>query len=317
MANVFVYLGYVAVLALLFFRFAFYENKKRARNLLLLISFVVIGAAIFAIQGVSQGSIVMLVLGILIFNGMLVSYGSRMSFLYLIVGAFYLYAVVMLVHVGYRVLAQAMLIGTLNEISMLKSFKERIGNSRLERRRDVIQIIFGLLIIFAYYYFPAYVASYSIILTIVIGIALIDYAKVYHDAQISRLIYSLERRNTALGHGALWLAAGALVAISFLNAPSIVIVFSAIFIADALATIVGVSVRTVKLPWNSHKSLGGTLVYFATVAIISYPIASVYAIPVAILAALVESIDWRIDDNIAVSFILTAAILIAKTLVTG
>ncbi len=304
--------AYFVVALLLFNRFAIDRQRNRLKDAFVLCGFVLLGIAVFAVEGLSLHMILQLVLGILIFNGMLISYGSRISLVYIALGVLFVLASLGL---GYRLIAQAMLIGAMDEVAMMRGLRgERNGSKMLEARRDVLQLSAGAFFILLFYLVRADISGMVLILTILLGVILINYARLYRRNGLSRLIYSLERKKTTLGNGALWLAMGSLVAASFLNPPSMIIIFAAMFIGDSLATIIGMAVRSPRLPYNRSKSIGGTFAYFLSTSLIAFPVVGPVSFLVGLVAAVIESIPWGLDDNFAVSFIITAAILVGKAL---
>lgn len=305
-------LTYALIAILLYHRFVIGKRSKRTKDVAILACFVLLGIVIFALEGLPAFIILQLTLGVLIFNGTLISYGSRITIIYILLGILFIAASIGL---GYRLIAQAMLIGALDEVAMMKSLKESFGNDKkVETNRDILQLCAGAFFILLFYFVNQQTSGTVLILSIFAGIILINCARLYKRNWISRIIYSLERRNTALGHGALWLAMGSLVAASFLNAPSIIIIFAAMFIGDSVATIVGVSTDTPRLPYNKKKSIGGSAAYFLSTALIAYPVVGPISFLVGFVAAGIESIPWKLDDNFVVSFIITAAILVGKML---
>jgi len=103
-------------------------------------------------------------------------------------------------------------------------------------------------------------------------------------------------------------------------------------VGDGLATLVGTRARGPRLPWNADKSWAGTLAFaiggsaagvllawWTRPAIVPEPAMSfVIAAPIvaAIIAALVESLAVRLDDNLSVPAI-AALVLWGASLMTG
>ena len=87
-----------------------------------------------------------------------------------------------------------------------------------------------------------------------------------------------------------------------------------LYFADAVATIVGLSIRQPRLPYNKGKSVAGTLGFFAC-ASLGYFFIGPYAIAFAAVLAIVESLPLgnKLDDNIilSIAFILLSYIFIA------
>lgn len=300
-------IAYVIMITLYVYRFIVTNDKRRWQNLTLFTAFMALGVVLFVLEGASGMALVQLILGMLIFNGMIPTYGTDINFVYIAFGVGY----ILLSYVmGLPLIAQAMLFGMLSEVIMMKSVKERHGNTTVEIKRDTFQILAGFFFIAVFYFLQAATADVVVLSTIMLGVFFLNYAKTMRRKRFSDFIYRLERRNTSLGHGALWLAMGTLIAISFLSKPYIMVVFAAVFISDSMATIIGVTYKSKKLPYNKSKSVAGSFVYFMTAFVISYPFIGWVALPIAIVAALVESMPWKLDDNFSVSLVLVALLLV-------
>ena len=107
---------------------------------------------------------------------------------------------------------------------------------------------------------------------------------------------------------------GTLVAASFLTGNYVIAVFSAIFIADSFSTLVGINLKTPRLPYNKKKSIGGTFAYFISVLLISYFFIGPISFAVALLAAFAESQPLHLDDNFDVAVVMVAFFIIAAHL---
>lgn len=148
-------------------------------------------------------------------------------------------------------------------------------------------------------------------LVLIIGLLLVDMAFLKRRiGPLGWLIERFERGDIRFpGWGSACYATGVLLAASFLTdinaiAASIII----LGIGDGFSTLVGVRGKT-KLPHNSKKTLEGSIAFFAA-SLIGYFFVGNMIIPVAILAAVVESIDFGIDDNIAIPVATTIAFLV-------
>lgn len=99
---------------------------------------------------------------------------------------------------------------------------------------------------------------------------------------------------------------------------------------DGSATLAGLLVRGRRLPWNNAKSWAGlsafllcaiplaTLVYWGeSRPHVALPIALACAVPTAIVAALVESLPTRINDNLRVGITSGLTILLMHSLFVG
>ncbi len=291
------------------------RNEVRAlKSALALVALLLAGSILVMYQSASYHVLAAFIVGMFIFNSMVSSYGSKSNFLYLVLAVLY---IALFLWIGTRIIAEAILFGMLNEIAIMEVVKERhMNNKKVEFNRDIVQIIGGVILMAAFLFLGMTTADVFLFSIIIAGVFLVNTAKIYPSSSLSRVVYSLERRNTSLGLGALWLALGSLVAVSVLGRWYIIVVFAAIFIGDSAATLFGMKYRTTPLPWNKGKSVGGTAVYAAATLLISYPILGTYSILVAAVAALVESAPWGFDDNFTVSIVL-AVMLISIRLYAG
>ncbi len=109
-----------------------------------------------------------------------------------------------------------------------------------------------------------------------------------------------------------------LIIASLFFAPEIVVASWAVLaFGDGSATLAGSAIKSRQLWWNSNKSIVGFCVFIVAATIVSgaavawYTPHSIFsaikiAAQVALIAAMVESLPWKIDDNIAVG--ITAAV---------
>ena len=178
---------------------------------------------------------------------------------------------------------------------------QKNGRRKLEIRRDVVQIVLGIIVIAV---FLAAGRIYGILA--VAGLALLGYlfnsASMQAENAVGRFARSFERERAVRGEGALFMAAGSMLILG-LVAPVNYALFglSAIFFADSAATIIGVVAGRRKLPHNRRKSFAGTLSYFVVIEAIGIPLIGLYAIPIGIGLAVVESLPIAFDDNASTS----------------
>jgi dolichol kinase len=293
-------LAYIIMVSLLVYRFIRTPDKKKWKRLALLLLFIAIGSLLFTYEGVSITGTAELIVGILIFNGMIDTYGSSLNVLYVVFGVLYVFGSYV---IGLEFIAQAMLLGMLNEV-----------DKKLEIKRDIFQLGGGLLIILTFFTLNTGLAESILISLIMLGILVLNLSKIKQSTFVSRMVFSLERRNTAIGLGALWLALGALIGMAFLVMPYIIVVFAALFVGDSAATITGVTFGGTKLPYNKTKSVIGTTVYFVTAFAISFIAVGWIALPLALVAAAIESLPLKLDDNFTVSIALVALCLLISHL---
>lgn len=289
----------------LFAVFLAYRMKKARKgyDIAYTVVFLTFAAVLAAYEG---ASIPVMLLGIALFEDFALSFGSAFEYLFFIFSIAYVYAFVATA----AFVAQAVLLGLLAHVR--PSAKPISGKSpKTELRRDIMQVSAGAVIVLAFFFLSGTLAKTLVILLVLIGYLIGSYSVSVKKGRVSRFFLSLERKGSEFGQGAKWLAIGALVPIAFLSANNAVPVIVAVFIGDALATIVGLRYR-VRLSYNREKSAAGTLVYFVSSAAISFFFVGIAAIPIAAIAAIIESLPKHIDDNVDTSVVLTLIIGLAR-----
>jgi dolichol kinase len=121
--------------------------------------------------------------------------------------------------------------------------------------------------------------------------------------RIADLVYRMEREDTKLGLGSMYLAAGFLLVLSFTKSlPLIYISAFMIMIGDSLATILGMKIRSKKLFYNRKKSIAGFISmlipsFIFGIFFFIYFYSAIYALG----GTFAESISNRVaDDNITI-----------------
>lgn len=106
-----------------------------------------------------------------------------------------------------------------------------------------------------------------------------------------------ERPRVAPGLGSLWYCAGVFVTgLLFYSFNKFFAVVLMLAVGDGLATIFGIHGKH-KLPWNKRKTFEGSFAFFAgsLTALIVYPFPITFF--VIIVSTVIESIDFKLDDN--------------------
>ncbi|HUB92455.1 MAG TPA: hypothetical protein VL945_00690 [Candidatus Saccharimonadales bacterium] len=271
----------------------------RFRELAIYCAVLLLGIILFHYE---QTSVALLLSGVIIFSAIISSYGTRLCYLFILVGLLY---ASLAYTIGAQFMLQSLFLGMFSG-SNIAFIRKKTIRKDAELSRNAVQVVAGVFLIAVFYFLSSNMADAVLFWFVIIGSLLGNYALSRKSGAVSRFIYGLERDGTILGSGARWLAIGSLVAASFLTRNPIIVVFSAIFLADSFSTLVGMSFRTPRLPYNRNKSAGGTLAYFATVLAVSYffigPIAPLFAA----FAAFLESQPFHIDDNFDVSLAMVA-----------
>jgi len=260
--------------------------------------FLVFGFILFEIESGGVGAIFYLLL-ILLFNLLATNYGSKKG---IAVG------IMLLVALPFSksgiLLAQSGFLGIMpGMLKLTEKSENKRENKIVEINRDIVHFIIGIAIIFSAVLLPN--PRELIIALIIVGFILGSYT-ITSKSKFSSMLYKFERKNTYFGSGAIWLALGALLAMGFVFSRNFLIaVLVAIFIGDPLATIVGVKFGKHRIFYNREKSVEGSSAYFAAVLVIAYLFIGLYALPIALIAAFVESWKIQIDDNLMVPIILS------------
>ncbi|MDE1846399.1 MAG: hypothetical protein KGH53_03940, partial [Candidatus Micrarchaeota archaeon] len=257
---------YLPILYLFAFTLAIYRaaRTQRVEELAPLALVSVIGIALALYQGANALLFISIVL---LFNLIAFTYGSKKGFFLVLVGIIYVFLGSL--NFSLNLVAQAMLFGMVSEFWQIKFNAQSESNKKVETNRDIVQIIIGSIILILFYSLKTSYAEFSILMLIMLGYLTVNYGAVNKGTKLAKHLLRLERDYTKFGQGAAWLALGALAAIGFVfDTRYIVIIFFAIFIGDALATIIGLRFGKTKLPYNKKKSIAGSLAYFISVSVI-------------------------------------------------
>lgn len=298
------YAFYASAVLLLLYRALWKESS----NLYPLAIAVVASFLLFAFE---HAQLPLLLSGVVIFNSVSFTLERKLGMLMVLLGVayagFYVYS-------GYSalLLAQAIFIGLLvypKHFTMRESKKD---NKEVERKRDIFQATAGVVILAAFMLLSAAAAYYFLILLILVGYLFRSFVVVSGGNALAKYLAGLEREGAPFGKGAIWLALGSLLTLSFVSPVALVIpVLAAILIADPLATIIGIKAGGYKLPYNRQKTISGFLTYFVVVFAFSFLFARQFSIFIAIVAAVVESLPLHIDDNLDVPLFLAIMLKLA------
>ncbi|BAB60459.1 hypothetical protein [Thermoplasma volcanium GSS1] len=185
-----------------------------------------------------------------------------------------------------------------------------------EIRRDYVQILAGAVIILLIYYYGIDVSRILVTFGSLVLYVTGNFLAGRPDLLLGKLLNSLERSSTKLGIGSLWFASGILIAYSLHDSTAVVmmIVFS-IAVGDSLATIIGTSVSSPKLPINRKKSAAGSIAFFAASAAFAIFVLGYAGLFYAAVATITEAVSgFPLDDNLTVPFILSILAYVSKML---
>ena len=176
-----------------------------------------------------------------------------------------------------------------------------------EDERQLFHVFLGACSIALVLFLGIQLAAYVVGVILVLGLILV-HMKLSGmwlgplDAPIRRF----ERPGITPGYGALTIAAGTLAILTLLaDRGQILASLLILGLGDAASTIAGVRSKR-KLPYSKKKTYGGTIAFF----ICSLP--AVYfagwsAVIVAAAAALAESFETNVDDNLIISVVCVVA----------
>jgi len=170
-----------------------------------------------------------------------------------------------------------------------------------EDDRQIFHMLMGASAMAAVALFGTEIAAYAIGAVLLCGLVLV-HLKLSGTrlGALEPFVDRFERPGVTPGYGAMTMAAGALAITTLIANPNNVL--ASLFIlgaGDAASTIVGTRCK-MKLPHNRKKTCGGTLAFFLA-SLPAVFIAGAPAVVVAALAALAESLESDIDDNLAIA----------------
>lgn len=194
-------------------------------------------------------------------------------------------------------------------IANVRSNNKSKGTSRKkEVSRDLLQMAGGAVILWMLFSMGQTDFRIAITLSVVPLYIFGNYYSLFPETRIGRTLSFFERPMTPLGLGAIWFAAGIMIAIGIVRSPAMlaVIVFVST-IGDPIATIFGSLIHSPKLPYNKRKSLAGFTGMFLFTGIFAYFVIGEIGIGIALLSAFLESISFHpLDDNFILPVILGA-----------
>ncbi len=235
---------------------------------------------------------------ILVATSLFYDYGKRNA-MFLIEAVF---LVTLLVYWAYKGLPLILLmkaVGGAMIVSIIPNLKNSANREgkKIEIKRDIVQIILGLIVIAIIYFLPEGL-SYPIIFALIFIAGVANSYMTNSSCAVAKFLKSLERSNITFGTGAIYIAVSTILLMGFVHSkPFLMFGIAALFIADSFATIIGINGRH-KI--RRKKTVEGSLGYFLSLAAIGYLLIGIWALPLAIFLAIVEIESTHIDDNILV-----------------
>ncbi|MHB1708848.1 MAG: diacylglycerol/polyprenol kinase family protein [Thermoplasmataceae archaeon] len=177
-----------------------------------------------------------------------------------------------------------------------------------EINRDYVQIGIGIIVLIFVLSLGLHDSAWILTVAVLALYLLGNYFSNNGSNYFGNFLNSLERESTPLGIGAIWLAAGLLLAIGIVgNLQVLAIIIFILMVGDSLATIIGSSVRSPKLPYNRRKSVAGLLADFIPAAIFAFVLLGYTGIVFAAVGSVVESAArYPLDDNYMIPLVLAA-----------
>jgi dolichol kinase len=179
----------------------------------------------------------------------------------------------------------------------------------VEFRRKAFHLSFGFFSI-ALAYYDRELAIAFLFVSLLAGLLLLSRKLAGAKIPIAdELLQVFGRPGELPGYGAFWFIFGLLLCSTFISAKGEAL--SAILmlgIADGVSTLAGIKGRH-KLPYNKNKTLEGSLA-FAIISVFSVMWIGLIAIPYAILGAIIEGADTRVDDNLLLALYSAAFFLL-------
>jgi len=172
-----------------------------------------------------------------------------------------------------------------------------------EDERQIFHLALGLALIAMVQLLGVELSAYVVSVSLIVGIVMVHIKLSYmHLGKHTEwLIERFERPGVVAGYGAMTFTAAVLCILTLLSSqPQILASLAILGIGDAASTIVGRRSKY-KLPHNARKTYGGTLAFFIFSAPFAVYFAGLPALGVAAAAALAESAESKIDDNLIVA----------------
>lgn len=181
-----------------------------------------------------------------------------------------------------------------------------------ELRRDMIQILAGLVLLVILYYIGQNNSRVAISLVVIMLYMFGNYYSLFPDTRIGKTLAYFERPTTPLGMGAIWFAAGMMIAFGIVQSlPILVLIVFVTTIGDPLATLFGSTIKSPKLLYNRKKSLAGFMGMFVFSAIFGYALMGFMGVGLSFISAIVESLSLHpLDDNFALPVVIGAISLL-------
>ncbi len=192
-----------------------------------------------------------------------------------------------------------------------KTNKKAIKYKTEEFQRQIIHLIIGLLAIAFLFYFGRGMTIGVVFTVIIAGTFMINAQLLGIRIRLLEWIEARFERKDVLfpGWGSACYAGGVLIPLIFLtDINQIAAIIFILATGDGFSTIIGRNGK-ILLPYNKKKTLEGSLA-FVIASLPAYYFIGFMIIPLAVIATIIESIDWGLDDNIIIPIVGTAFLLV-------
>ena len=186
-----------------------------------------------------------------------------------------------------------------------------------EDERQIFNIFLGLCSIALVEFLGVQLAAYIVGAILVLGLLLVHMKlSGFPLGFLEKLVERFERPGVTPGYGAMTIAAGALAILTLISQKEQILAALVILgFGDAASTLVGRRSKR-KLPWSREKTFGGSFAFFAASLPAAY-FAGFPALLVAGAAAIAESLEANIDDNLIVAVVCVVLFRVAGLIGIG
>lgn len=179
--------------------------------------------------------------------------------------------------------------------------EKRVTYKEDESARQAVHACVGISVCLMIWLLGIDETSYVVLTVTCIGLLMIHLILIGIKLRgVDKLLDKFERGGVMPGEGSMYYALGVLFVLGLLrsNSAAAISVIVILALGDAFATYIGTNYGRHKLPWNRDKTAEGSIGFAAAsmLALLILPTAA--TIFVVVLAAIVESLPMRLDDNI-------------------
>ncbi|MEM0156962.1 MAG: hypothetical protein QXN26_02720 [Thermoplasmataceae archaeon] len=182
------------------------------------------------------------------------------------------------------------------------------NDKRREITRDIVQIGAGIAMILLVLIMGEKHGRIAITMAVFPFYIIGNYYALFPVGSIAKTLFSLERESSPLGMGAIWFAAGILIAMGIVHStPILAVIIFVTTIGDPMATLFGIKIHSPRIPYNRRKSVAGFMAIFLFSGIFGYFMIGFAGLGIAFVSAVVESMAYYpFDDNFILPVVLGA-----------